>query len=687
MNNSNVEQPWLTFEKQVGYLFGKFGYEVDHDTKVQGAQTDIIAKSPRRNRPNLIVECKYHEKPKAKVGIDHVENFTSRVMKLRLEGEIDHGYLVTNTGFTADAKASLNNAIGKYVFLVTYNELFAILVNADFYLKTTVNKYKNSKIHSHYVELRTVDTTVANGTIFDAEIGPWNLDTPSTSQENQRYWILSYEEINKLGSYGCTVEKIHNIYELNWEVFRRWLDKGNDEKKKIKASSEVSYKKLQEAIQKVKLEYANDIAQRLGVSEHPEIIELLIQDPPNFPDDLEEFFDLKPPLNIRTIWERYYKQAYNDTVSQQSPVQNKTISISRTENTNAIALENDSEPLHLLPMESAIKSIEKFLADDHTTLYVLLGDYGAGKTTIMERLMYELAQKKLNCKTDPLIRIPLLLNLREYNKVMDFSQLIRTFLTDEADMGDLSLPMFRELNSNGNFVLLLDGFDEMLERVTKPDRRRCFLEIAQYMDFKTKVILTGRPGYFPDHKELADVLKSMHTDLKLSSYSTSKTIEYTLNCLQLMDGNELETFIKLYSNGNSDEARNLIESNPSLYDLARRPVLTAMIMESAAELARTGKREITVRDLYQIYTDKWVQREEDKGKFRVLIDPEKKSTFVRYLAMEMHLTGKLSISFKELGIHIQKYFKIEDIEIVDHFSHDIRTCSFLNRSDDGEYRS
>lgn len=693
-----MPKAWSEFEQQVASLLGDFGYLVEHDTKIHGAQTDVFARSQHPRTPSLLVECKYHRVPESKVGIDDVENFIARVITLRNAGEVDRGYLVTNTGFTSDAKATLVAPQCKFVFLVTYNQFLSGLLNADSYLKNVIRLYEETEIRKVFVDLRTVDTTGVSGTIFDANIGPWDLNSDkggvpfASVVRRQRSWILPQEELATLTQLGCVTKLPGSSgYKLNWSAFKS-LRKEKQKARRQSAKHQVErdhaeHDHLVNTVDKAREQFALEVVGRLDRADDEKAIQLLKVDAPNFSQKfLEHIAPQKPPLRARQIWERCLE------ASRQQPKMpalefegsSPTAAADLTENASAIATESDSVELVLLPMQSAVISLLDFLSDSDGALCVLLGDYGAGKSTIMQRLMWQLARTKMQSSTDPSIRIPLLLNLRDYNKVADFARLIRGFLTDEADMGDLSLPMFRKLNASGYFIMLLDGFDEMLERVTKPDRRRCFLEIAQFLGGGAKVILSGRPGYFPDHKELSEVLTAMGSggDFAIKRKNFTRRVF----CLQLMDGHELQQFLDKSETGVSAKTKALIESNSSLYDLARRPVLSAMIMGSATDLAEADKKEISIRDLYEIYTNKWVLREQDKKTLRILIDPDKKSTFLRYLAMKMHLAGTLTIAFTELGREIQKHFNLPDIDTMDHFSHDIRTCSFLNRSDDGNYQ-
>jgi hypothetical protein len=151
-----------------------------------------------------------------------------------------------------------------------------------------------------------------------------------------------------------------------------------------------------------------------------------------------------------------------------------------------------------------------------------------------------------------------------------------------------------------------------------------------------------------------------------------------------MDKAKSEEYIEKNFSERKNEIENLI-TNRSLQDLAGRPVLLNMISESYDELRNIPSQSITLGVLYEIYTSKWINREEDKGRFRILIDPKKKIAFISLLAIQMSKQDKYSIHFSVLDNMIQKHFEIDNQEYVDHFSHDIRTCSFLNRDDLGNY--
>jgi hypothetical protein len=56
------------------------------------------------------------------------------------------------------------------------------------------------------------------------------------------------------------------------------------------------------------------------------------------------------------------------------------------------------------------------------------------------------------------------------------------------------------------------------------------------------------------------------------------------------------------------------------------------------------------------------------------------------LALEVWERDEPKIHYSRLPTHVQEHFKLKKSQELDYFEHDIRTCSFLNRDDDGFYQ-
>lgn len=924
--------PQIFFD-QVADLFSLFGYEI----KPQSAHSNprasqLLATSPRRNRPDLMVKCLARDAATTKIDVADVEYFAAAVAAARMEGVIDQGYLVAQAGFTPAAREALQGQPrGRFVFLVTYEELLQSLLDVHNYLSGYIRDYEEGDFARRFVPLRALDTCGFPATIFDAcpgdqiipaadplqdfklegliglvlagadvsrfvsaglaqrhdEAGTVSIEwsrlaqsaiessralyadddadyicklftragmsvprnffeggtsdaTAFPTEEAASVWreviagnaslFAAMKIVDECGEclpaarrspFGLDLPLSPSFGELaisNWRIkygaqlknhlttqpaavsrtSRAKRSAGQSLSSLIQSNLTQSLEaSLPRALAKARRQFMallgrleqrrkpkaldspeRDLHAAIALWNSPECARglrhilqhclaalwkreqfvnqnrLLVEDILSRHDGhlaaafarreiaqsraavagqamaqkmtratlsrlgyrnaeslgadvaidanhvLSRLFTSEPvggepdePHLLGRRFSRDLRRAFlreltlpSPTTRQSAPAQNDFGAFSSVMHRlvfERLEREDAHHEVRLLPEVLALDLLAGFVEEFNSNLLIVFGDFGAGKTTLIRRFMQELARNKLARLYDSGVRIPFLINLRDYNKVPDFTSLIRRFLSEEAEMGDIQMRLVRRLNDDGRFVFLLDGFDEMLAKVTKPDRRRCFMEIASFIGPKSKVILTGRPGYFPEHAEFAEVLDSMGR--QAISGGRNRVLS-RLACLQLMDDGELDEFVARYRAQDAAAVQRLFQLQPSLRDLARRPVLAGMMVESAAELAALGQESVSLRQLYELYTRRWIATEEDKGSFRVLIDPEKKGTFLRYLAMQMHLAGQLSVHYRELDGRLAKYFELDASDTIDHFSHDVRTCSFLNRSDAGEYR-
>lgn len=314
----------------------------------------------------------------------------------------------------------------------------------------------------------------------------------------------------------------------------------------------------------------------------------------------------------------------------------------------------------------------------------LLGDYGAGKTTFCTWYAYRQAGRYLaNPETE---RIPLLISLREYNKAFDVKTMVTDFLVNECRIMNLRLAAFEALVRRGLFLVIVDGFDEMARYVDREVRYRTISELSWLAQGASKIILTGRPNYFPSHEELLQVLGSSERD---DAYESARSALYELAEYRLYEvlpfgEPQIREFIELWVGPDQKErGRKIwksIRETYNLLDLASRPVLLEMIVKSLPRLLASEERPIiNAARLYEIYTAAWIDRESQKGEFRKLIRKDQKLKFMEELAFQLFHDGRESLTYHQLGRPILDFFNIPDDESQDFFSHDVRTCAFLHR--------
>jgi formylglycine-generating enzyme required for sulfatase activity len=328
--------------------------------------------------------------------------------------------------------------------------------------------------------------------------------------------------------------------------------------------------------------------------------------------------------------------------------------------------------------------VDAWLADPARNHISILGDYGTGKTSFCRQYAAKLGRRWL---ADPdHHRIPILISLRDYAKAMNLEQLVTDFLVNRYGI-QAKYEAFRRFNADGKLVLLFDGFDEMAQKVEYQTTVDNFEELARAVEAHSKVVLTCRTPYFRTRQE-AEELLSRRDDLPESSQLSGRLIDLTdrpnFEIVHLLpfDRKDIQAMLRARLPDEWERYWQQIEHTYNLAELAQRPVLLDMMARSLPDL-QPGQAVNAAR-LYEAYTDLWLLRDEEKG--RTLITRADKRLFMQELALEMLRRDQLSVHYSRLPERVRQHFRLEKAHEIDYFEHDIRTCSFLNRDPEGNYR-
>lgn len=331
---------------------------------------------------------------------------------------------------------------------------------------------------------------------------------------------------------------------------------------------------------------------------------------------------------------------------------------------------------------SMLEEVDSFLRNDDPAL-VILGDYGTGKTSFCANLCYRLANEKLEGKDSP---IPILIQLRDYERAVSLQDLITSFLVNRWKIPNGNFETFIELLQMGYIVLIFDGFDEIARRVDYATKYKVFAEISKFADYNSKIIVTCRKNFFNHREEFEKIFKSnpLHFEPNLS------TVDFVEVEIEQLNEDQIYDYIQTYqsmlkSKGyNVDDFIFVMNSIHDLSDLAKRPVLLNVIVETIPQLVIEEGTKINAALLYEKYTGFWLEREDAKGK--TLIRSEQKMLFSKQLSWKMFNNNTLSVTYNQIPNEVKEYFNITDYDDVDHFSHDIKSCSFLHNDDNKGYK-
>lgn len=159
-------------------------------------------------------------------------------------------------------------------------------------------------------------------------------------------------------------------------------------------------------------------------------------------------------------------------------------------------------------LEQPISNIETYLnnwlTEDTNTdkrQIALLGEYGQGKSVMSLRLAYTILKNKATPQ-----RLPIIIELRGASPRSFRNQL--EFLSVWAVNYDVLPKIVYKLHELGKLVLIFEGFDEMDLVGNYEVRLNHFQKIWSFSTPNSKILITGRPNFFLNDRELTTLLRT-----------------------------------------------------------------------------------------------------------------------------------------------------------------------------------
>jgi WD40 repeat protein/MinD-like ATPase involved in chromosome partitioning or flagellar assembly len=341
------------------------------------------------------------------------------------------------------------------------------------------------------------------------------------------------------------------------------------------------------------------------------------------------------------------------------------------------------EPLYVPPdareegkeeREPAWDIVADWLSQPEQPFLAMLGDYGTGKTCLSRRLAHRLARQ---FRDDAKARQPILIELKEVPQAFS----LETVLADHFQKNNVRVDV-RAVTfalEQGNFVLIIDGFDEMAIRMDWRATVENLRQILRAAAGKAKVLLTCRTEFFKDRTKEQEALRDGGgSALYQEIYGVKGRIAYLCD----FSDEQVDDYVGRACGERAGEVREVIRRMPSLQEISGRPVMLDMIVTSAPQLARLGS-DVTVGGLYEVYTEKW-RRTNDP---RLRLTREGREALVQELAFQLWQSGEPRLHHSRLSGVLRQYLKGKiqtetEFEIADQ---EVRTASFLTRDPEGNY--
>ncbi|BAY62121.1 WD-40 repeat protein [Calothrix brevissima NIES-22] len=324
--------------------------------------------------------------------------------------------------------------------------------------------------------------------------------------------------------------------------------------------------------------------------------------------------------------------------------------------------------------------IDRWLDDPSKEHISILGEFGTGKTWLTLHYAWTALQEYRTAKEQGIERprIPLVIPLRDYAKAVSVESLFSEFFFRKYEIPLPGYSVFEQLNRMGKLLLIFDGFDEMADRVDSQKMINNFWELARVVVPGSKAILTCRTEHFPEAKEGRALLNA---ELKASIAAlTGEPPQFEVLELEKFNDEQIRQVLSFRAGVSTVEE---IMGNPQLLDLARRPVMTELILEALPEIEAGKAIDMSRIYLYAVREKmKWDIKAERT--FTSLAD---KLYFLCELSWEMLSNDQMSLNYRLFPERLRRLFGgvVQEQKNLDHWHYDMMGQTMLIRNADGDY--
>ena len=324
--------------------------------------------------------------------------------------------------------------------------------------------------------------------------------------------------------------------------------------------------------------------------------------------------------------------------------------------------------------------IDLWLDDPVKEHISVLGEFGTGKTWFAMHYAWMALQRYRDAQKRGLERprLPLVIPLRDYAKAVSVESLFSEFFFRKHEIPLAGYSAFEQLNRMGKFLLIFDGFDEMAAKCDRQETINNFWELAKTVVPGAKVLLTCRTEHFPEAKEGRALLNA---ELQASTtILTGETPQFEVLELEKFNDEQIRQALSFQTEAATVEK---VMGSPQLLDLARRPVMTELILEALPDI-EAGK-PVDMSRIYLYAVRRKIERDiKAERTFTSLAD---KLYFLCELSWEMLSTDQMSLNYRGFPDRIRSLFGsiVQEEKDLDHWHYDMMGQTMLIRNADGDY--
>ncbi|MBD2565851.1 MULTISPECIES: WD40 domain-containing protein [Nostoc] len=323
--------------------------------------------------------------------------------------------------------------------------------------------------------------------------------------------------------------------------------------------------------------------------------------------------------------------------------------------------------------------IDLWLDDPAKEHISILGEFGTGKTWFVFHYAWTALQRYRDAQKRGVERprLPLVITLRDFAKALNVENVLAGFFFTQHNIR-INSEVFDQLNRMGKLLLIFDGFDEMAAKVDRQQMINNFWELAKVVVPGAKVILTCRTEHFPEAKEGRALLNA---ELQASTKKlTGETPQFEVLELEKFNDEQIRQMLSYQAEPATVEQ---VMGNSQLLDLARRPLMTELILEALPDIEAGKPVDMSRVYLYAV----WRKMERDIKAERTFTSLADKLYFLCELSWEMLSTDQMSLNYRLFPERIRRLFgsSVQEEKDLDHWHYDMMAQTMLVRNADGNY--
>ncbi|MEU8799718.1 TIR domain-containing protein [Spirillospora sp. NPDC048819] len=249
--------------------------------------------------------------------------------------------------------------------------------------------------------------------------------------------------------------------------------------------------------------------------------------------------------------------------------------------------------------DDVVGEMLRLLAADHGRFLLLLGDFGRGKTFALRELARRVPEELPHV-------IPILIELRALDKAHSVDGLVAAHLANHGEEL-IDLKAFHYMLRQGRIVLLFDGFDELVTRMTYDQAADHLDALLQAAQDKAKIVVASRTQHFKSQAQVLTALGERvgvlphRRVLGLEDFTPPQVRSYLVN---------------RYGDEDVAEARlDLLAGIEELLALTSNPRMLSFIADLPEERLRAvaqARRAVSPADLYHEILSSWLAHEADR---------------------------------------------------------------------------